>query len=113
MLAYLTPALRQGTSECTPSGSSPEARDAAWPETEILSAMRVMVDLGLTISCRMLTSVMSGSAPNPARALVNAVLARGGVPFVVGLAASEAQRAAYRAALVAAHRQVPPLGTEP
>jgi len=48
-----------------------------------------------------------------ARALVNAVLARGGVPFVVGLAASEAQRGAYRAALVAAHRQVPPLGTEP
>ena len=31
------------------------------------------------------------------------ILARASVPFVIGLADSEAQRAAYRAALVAGH----------
>ena len=39
-----------------------------------------------------------------ARGLVNMMLARHGVPFVISLAASDAQRAAYRAALVASHR---------
>jgi hypothetical protein len=39
-----------------------------------------------------------------ARALVNLFLARGGVPFVVGFAASDTQRDAYRAALIASHK---------
>ena len=39
-----------------------------------------------------------------ARALINLFLARAGVPFVVGFAASDSQRATYRAALVASHR---------
>ena len=38
-----------------------------------------------------------------ARGLVNAMLARGGLPFVVGLARTEAQRDAYRQALVTGH----------
>jgi hypothetical protein len=38
------------------------------------------------------------------RALVNLFLARGGVPFVVGFAASESQRAAYIATLVNSHK---------
>ena len=39
-----------------------------------------------------------------ARGLANMMLARSGVPFVVGFAASDAQRKAYRDALVASHR---------
>ena len=38
-----------------------------------------------------------------ARGLMNMVLARNGMPFVVSLAASESQRASYRSALVSAH----------
>ena len=38
-----------------------------------------------------------------ARALLNMMLARHGVPFVVTLAASDSQRAAYRTALIASH----------
>ena len=40
-----------------------------------------------------------------ARGLVNMVLARFGCPFVVGFAANEVQRAAYRTALVASHKE--------
>ena len=38
-----------------------------------------------------------------ARGLVNAMLARAGLPFVVGLARTDAQRDAYRHALVTGH----------
>jgi hypothetical protein len=37
------------------------------------------------------------------RALINLFLARGGVPFIVGFAASDSQRAAYRTALIGSH----------
>ena len=37
------------------------------------------------------------------RALINLFLARGGVPFIVGFAASDSQRAAYRTAIIGSH----------
>ena len=43
-----------------------------------------------------------------ARALVNLFLSRGGVPFIVGFAASDSQRAAYRTALIASHQAASP-----